>query len=58
MLPFASRVLNATDFEYGLIEGVALVGFLFHVKPSVGRVTVCSEADPGVYADCPMPTAD
>jgi CRP-like cAMP-binding protein/predicted MFS family arabinose efflux permease len=28
LLPFARRALHATEFEYGLIEGVAMVGFV------------------------------
>lgn len=28
LLPFANKALNATEFEYGLIEGISMVGFV------------------------------
>ena len=38
-LPFALRALGATEFEYGLIEGVSMVGFV------LGSVFMASRAD-------------
>jgi MFS family permease len=39
LLPFARRALRATEFEYGLIEGVATVGFV------LGSLVMASLAD-------------
>ncbi len=39
LLPFATRALNATEFEYGLIEGVTTVGFV------VGSLLMAGLAD-------------
>lgn len=39
LLPFADRALGATEFEYGLIEGLSMVGFV------VGGLVMASIAD-------------
>jgi MFS family permease len=39
LLPFATRALNATEFEYSLIEGLSLVGFV------VGGFVMAAVAD-------------
>jgi DHA3 family macrolide efflux protein-like MFS transporter len=39
LLPFADRALSATEFEYGLIEGLSMVGFV------VGGLVMASLAD-------------
>jgi hypothetical protein len=39
LLPFAERALNATEFQYGLIEGITLAGFV------VGSLWMATAAD-------------